>query len=145
MPAHDWWIPCSQIAGFKLNQPPPNWVEFERQFVLVEHDDNDRFCSVKEYEASDGTCTITIDHEGIAAASFSDHFFVAGTNIIGLATDEALSIIAAKFDLNAKSPRFDTWVEVAPNVLQRFIDFDELCLFLTENEKRVIIAADVFG
>ena len=82
---------------------------------------------------------------GICGANCTCSFFVAGADIIGRATNEAILIITAEFDLSAKPPSFDTWVEVAPNVLQRFIYFDELCLFLTDNEANAIIAADVYG
>tara|TARA_R110002167_G_scaffold169971_1_gene367920 strand:+ start:258 stop:689 length:432 start_codon:yes stop_codon:yes gene_type:complete len=143
MPEHDWWIPCSRVAGLTLNQPPPDWEAFNRKFVLVERDDEAAFG--RDYESLDGDCTITIVDEGICGANFTCSFFVAGADIIGRATNEAISIITAEFDLSAKPPSFDTWVEVAPNVLQRFIYFDELCLFLTENEADAIIAADVYG
>lgn len=66
-------------------------------------------------------------------------------DIIGMVRKEAISFVIGFFGLSDIDVKIDDeWIEIEDGKIQRFIDFDRLCLFLTENGDGSVIGVDVY-
>lgn len=135
------WTPCQSVMGFSLHAPVTGHDLQKRGFVSV---GNDEFGNA-DYVSVDRSCCITLDADGFVTASFQKVFFVGETNVIGISASEAIAQIRDVFGDLSAVVTYDDWVEVFHLTYQRFIDFEDLCMFVTEDDKNMVVSVDVYG
>jgi hypothetical protein len=137
-----WWEPCSRAAGFKFGVLIENYDEFCALHNLCERKDE---FGQDIFESLDRTYTVFVKDGGVTGMSAQSYFFVGLANIIGMSSSTAISTIVDFFRIPKSAAVYDEfWIEACEGVLQRFINFDDMCLFLTEDASETIITADVY-
>ncbi|WP_206065587.1 hypothetical protein [Novosphingobium sp. ERW19] len=138
-----WWQPCNQVAGFRLGVPIEDYDDFRSLHCLVESADE---IGSEIFDSRDGSYTVFVKDRFVTGFSSHTHFLIGDENIIGMHSVDAVAVILKYFGLEKSAAVHDQcWVEVSKGVQQRFINFDDICLFLTEDASLTIITADAYG
>ena len=137
-----WWVPCVSAMGFTLGARPSDWKDFEAKHILIEESSGG---PKKDYSSVGGSYTVFLEDDLVSGIHFEATFLISGFNIIGSASADAIDRLSKNYGAACDDMKVeDVWTEINGNTFQRFIDFDELCLFLTENGEGTIIGADIY-
>lgn len=137
-----WWEPCSRVGGFRFGVLIESYDEFRAQHNLCEKKDE---FGQDVFESRDQSYTVYVKDGCVTGMSAHTYFAVDRANIIGMSSSAAISMIVNFFRLPKSAAVCDElWIDVCEGVLQRFISFDDICLFLTEDASETIITADVY-